>query len=39
MNMKPELFFAISGAAEKYVVFSAMSIFILHMQYVLDLAS
>jgi hypothetical protein len=38
MNMKPDLFFAIAGAAEKYVVFSAMSIVILHMQYVFDLA-
>ena len=34
MNMEPELFFAVAGAAEKYVVFSAMSIFMFHMQYV-----
>jgi len=36
MDIKPEIFFAVAGASEKYVVFSAMSIFMLHMQYVFD---
>jgi len=32
MNMKHELFFAVAGAAEKYAVFGAMSIFMLGIQ-------
>ena len=36
MDIKPEFFFAVAGASEKYVVFGAMSIFMLHMQYVFD---
>jgi len=36
MDIKPEIFFAVAGASEKYVVFGAMSIFMLHMQYVFD---
>lgn len=39
VDMKPELFFAVAGAAEKYEVFGAMNIFLLHMQYVFDLVS
>ena len=32
VNMKHDLFFAVAGAAEKYAVFSAMSIFMLGIQ-------
>jgi hypothetical protein len=39
VNIESELFFAVAGAAEKYAVFDAMGIFVLHMQYVFDFAS
>jgi len=39
VDMDPDLFFAVAGAAEKYAIFGAMSVVTLHMQYVSDLAS